>query len=36
MALVLERAAKEQPDFGGGEGQGAAPRAVRGTVTNAL
>ncbi|KAG7214688.1 hypothetical protein INR49_010580 [Caranx melampygus] len=36
MALVLERAVKRQPDFGGGDGQGPASRAAGGTVTNAL
>uniref|UniRef100_A0A3B4UWF5 CDK5 regulatory subunit-associated protein 2/Myomegalin coiled coil domain-containing protein n=1 Tax=Seriola dumerili TaxID=41447 RepID=A0A3B4UWF5_SERDU len=35
MALVLDRAAKRQPDFGGGDGQGPASRAAVGTVTNA-
>lgn len=36
MALVLERAAKRQPDFGGGDGQGPASWAAGGAVTNAL
>lgn len=35
MALVMERAAKRQPDFGGGDGQGPASRAAGGIVTNA-
>uniref|UniRef100_A0A665T3F9 Uncharacterized protein n=1 Tax=Echeneis naucrates TaxID=173247 RepID=A0A665T3F9_ECHNA len=34
-ALVLEKAAKRQPDFGGGEEWGSASRAVGGTFTNA-
>lgn len=33
-ALALERAAKRPSDFGGGDGQGLASRATRGTVTN--
>lgn len=36
LALGLERAAKRQPDFGGGDGQGPASRAAGGTVTNTL
>ncbi|MEQ2174270.1 hypothetical protein GOODEAATRI_006163 [Goodea atripinnis] len=35
MALALERAAKRQPDFGGGNGRGLASTAAVGTLTNA-
>ncbi|XP_038859141.1 myomegalin-like [Salvelinus namaycush] len=35
-ALALEKAAKRQSDFGGGDGQGLADRATGGTVTNSL
>lgn len=35
VALVLERAAKRQPDFGGGDGQGPASGASERLVTNA-
>lgn len=35
MAQTLEKAAKKQPDLGGGDGQGPASRAAGGTVTNA-
>lgn len=35
MTLALDRAAKRQSDFGGGDGQGPASRAAGGTVTNA-
>lgn len=35
MALALERAAKRQPDFGGGNGQGLPSTAAFGTLTNA-
>lgn len=36
MAMVLERAATRQPDFGGGDGKGPASGAAGGTVTDAL
>lgn len=36
MALVLERAAKRQPDFGGGDGQGPASRAAGGALSLTL
>lgn len=35
MALALERAAKRQPDVGGGNGQGPASEAAGGILTNA-